>query len=132
MMKKIFTLLFATAILGTAFAQYGQKDQRDKDYINDGFVSAGSQGYGKHDRDYRGGYLFTPRERDFQIAQINREYDYRIQSVKNKYFMSWFQKKRLVNILEAQRDNEIHAVLHKFNDSRNQFGDYGRRDKKHW
>jgi hypothetical protein len=133
-MKKIFTLLFATAMLSTAFAQYGQKDQRDRDNnkSNDVYVSNNDHGYDRHNNVFYGGYVFSPRERDMQIFQINREYDYKIQSVKNKYFMSWFQKMRLIRNLEAERDNEIHEVMHKFNSPKNQFGDYGRRDKKRW
>ena len=67
-----------------------------------------------------------------QISQINREYAYKIQSVKSKPFMSWFQKKRIINNLEAQRDAEICQVMEKFNSPKNQFGDYGRRDKRRW
>jgi hypothetical protein len=139
-MKKIFTLLFTTAMLGTAFAQYGQKDQRDRTKENDVYVSNDNRGYDKHDNDFdrdgkgygRGAYIFTAREKDMQIARINREYAYKIQSVKNKVFMSWFQKKRMINNLEAQRENEIRQVMFKFNSPKNKFGDHGRRDKKRW
>lgn len=137
-MKTFFTLLFTTAMLSTAFAQYGQRDDRDRTKENDVYVSNDNRGYDnrddkgfdKHDKGYNRGYFFTPRERDMQIAQINREYNYRIQSVQNKYFMSWYQKKRLINNLEVQRDDEIHEVIHKFNDSRNQFGDRYRKEKR--
>ncbi len=136
-MKKIFTLLFATAMLSTAFAQYGQKDRTKE---NDVYVSNDNRGFDKHDNDFdrndkgygRGAYIFTAREKDMQIAQINREYAYKIQSVKNKPFMSWFQKKRIINNLEEQRENEIRQVMFKFNSPKNKFGDHGRRDKKRW
>ena len=139
-MKTFFTLLFTTAMLSTAFAQYSQRDDRDRTKENDVYVSNDNRGYDKydyddkgfdkHNKDYKGRYFFTPRERDMQISQINREYNYRIQSVQNKYFMSWYQKKRLINNLEVQRDDEIHEVIHKFNDSRNQFGDRCRKEKR--
>jgi hypothetical protein len=67
-----------------------------------------------------------------QIAQINREYDYKMQSVKNKPFMGWFQKKRIINNLEAQRDEEIAQVIQKFRSPKNKFDDYDRRDRKRW
>ena len=67
-----------------------------------------------------------------QINQVNREYDYKIQSVKSRYFMSWYQKKRIINNLEAQRDNEIHEVMHRFLSPKNKFGDYGRKDRRNW
>jgi len=127
-MKKIFTLLFATAMLSSAFAQYGQ---RDKGRGNDIYVANDNHGFDKHDKFY-GTYVFTAREKDMQISQINREYAYKIQSVKSKPFMSWFQKKRIINNLEAQRDAEICQVMEKFNSPKNQFGDYGRRDKRRW
>lgn len=128
-MKKIFTLLISTAMLSTAFAQYGQQN-RTRD--NDVYASNDNHGYDKHDNDFRGRYIFTPRERDMQLSQINREYSYKIQAVKNKPYMGWFQKKRIINNLEEQRDGEIRAVVFRFNDKRNQFGDRYKKDNKRW
>jgi hypothetical protein len=138
-MKKIFTLLFSTAMLSTAFAQYGQ-NKRDNDKSNDVYVATSNPGYDKHDNDFdkngkgfdRGTYVFTAKEKDMQIAQINREYAYKIQAVKNKFMISWFQKKRMINNLEAQRDEEISQVIWKFKSPKNKFGDYGRKNDKHW
>lgn len=130
-MKTIFTLLFIMAMFSTTFAQYGQSGQRDRNKDNDVYVSNDNRGNDRHDRNY-GGYIFTPRERDMKITQINREYDYKMQSVKNKPFMGWFQKKRLINNLEAQRDEEIAQVIRKFRSPKNMFDDYGRRDRKRW
>ena len=127
-MKKIFTLLVSTVMLSTAFAQYGQRD-RSKD--NDMYVKNDNRGFNKHNKDVWGGYYFTPKERDMQIAQINREYSYKIQAVKNKPFMGLFQKKRAINNLEEQREGEIRAVIFKFNDKRNQYGDRYK-DNKRW
>lgn len=129
-MKKIFTLLFATAMLSTAFAQYGQKGQGNKG--NDVYASNDNRGFDKYDKGSYGAYIFTAREKDMEIARINREYDYKIRSVRAKLFISWFHKKRLINNLELQRDNEIHEVMHKFNSPKNKFGDYGHKDKKRW
>lgn len=139
-MKKIFTLLVSTAMLSTAFAQYGQKDQRDKGRDDQVYASNSNRdndrydkNYGKDGRGYeRGTYVFTLREKNMQIEQIYREYNYKIQSVKNKPFMAWFQKKRMINNLEAQRDAEICQVNDRFNSPKNRFGDYGKNDKKRW
>jgi hypothetical protein len=139
-MKKIFTLLFTTAMLSTAFAQYGQKDQRERGRDDDVYASNTNRdnsrydnNYGKDRRGYeRGTYVFTFREKNMQIEQIYREYNYRIQSVKNKPFMGWFQKKRLIDNLEAQREAEICQVNDKFNSPRNQFGNYGRNERRRW
>jgi hypothetical protein len=128
-MKKIFTLLFATVMLGTAFAQYGQKGQRGQNNEDDVYVSNNDHGY---DRDFRGAYVFTPRERDMQIARINRNFDMKIHAVKNKPYMGMFQKNRLIRNLEVQRDSEIQQVIHTFRSPKNKFGDQVRRDKKRW
>ena len=130
-MKKIFTLLFASVMLTSAFAQYDPNNDWGKNNKDDGYAKDGKHRHDDDDR-YKGGYSFTPRERDMQIDQINREYDYKIQSVKNKFFMSWYQKKRQIEFLKDQRDNELRRVYSKFNDRRNKCNDYGRRDKKDW
>ena len=58
-MKKIFTLLvLSTAMLSTAFAQYGKKDKS-----NDVYVSI-DKSFDKHDNDFgygKGAYIFTAR-----------------------------------------------------------------------
>lgn len=139
-MKKIFTLLVTTAMLSTAFAQYGQRDQRDRSRDDDTYASNSRRDNDRHDNNYgkygrgyeRGTYVFTLREKNMQTEQIYRDYNYRIQSVKNKPFIGWFQKKRLINDLEAQRDAEICQVNDRFNSPRNLFGNYGRNDKKRW
>lgn len=138
-MKRIFTLLFASTMLSTAFAQYGQSGQqqrgkdvyahnsnRDNNRYDDNY-SRDDKNYGRDNRGFdRGAYTFTLREKDMQIARIYREYDYKIQSVKARNFMSWYQKKRLINDLQNQRDNEIAGINYRFNSSKNKFCDDGR------
>ena len=129
-MKKIFTLLFSTALLSTAaFAQYGQRDKHD-----DVIVVYGNhydKDFGRDDRKFgRGAYIFTAKERDIAINQINREYSYKIQSIQNRFGMSRFQKRRMINNLEAERNEEIAMVWAKFNHKKNKFGDRGRRNDR--
>lgn len=119
-MKISFTLLFFTALLSSAFAQYGAKNGGGWDKGK--YMYASNENL-NHGHDNYGSYYFTPRERDMQIAQINREYDYKIRSVKNQYFVGWFQKKRQISIFENRRNNEISTVYAKFSERRNQFGD---------
>ena len=127
-MKKIFTLLFSTAMLSTAFAQYGQRDKS-----NDVYVGNGNAGYDKNGKGFdRGTYIFTAREKDMQIAQINRQYAYKIQAVKSKFALGLFQKRRMIKNLEDQRDAEIFQVMRKFNSPKNKFGDFGRKHDKRW
>ncbi len=65
-----------------------------------------------------------------KIAQINQEYDYKIQSVKSNYFMPWFKKQKIISRLEDQRQDEIQMVFAKFHNHRNGFDEYDHR--KHW
>jgi hypothetical protein len=112
-MKKFFTLLFAVGLFTMANAQPGQRDNRngnDRDvikvvvtdndrYDNDGY---GNSAFGKE------------RRMRAEIAQINREYDYKIQRVKNSLFMSRWEKQRQIRFLDNKRDQEIRMVYAKF------------------
>ena len=93
-MKKIFTLLVSVTLFASAFAQY--KTGGDKDY-GKGRDAVYSDRY-KKDND-RGGnyYSFSARERDMQIAQINRDYDYKIREVKSRWFMPRFKKEEMID-----------------------------------
>jgi len=126
-MKKIFTLLFTSAMLTSAFAQYDQKDDWNKNNKDDVYARGDRHRHDNDDR-FNGGYYFTAREKEMQIAQICRDYDYKIQAVKNKFFMSWYEKRRQIEFLKDQRDREIKCVNDKFYDRRNKFNDYDRRD----
>lgn len=122
-MKKTILLLVTVLLVGTSFAQYNKQKDRDNDY-----------GYNKDrgDKFDRGRdkiYFFTARERDIELAQINREYTNRIESVRRKFFMSRFHKERQVQSLLQQRDYEVRQVWMKYNDKRNK-GDG--RDSNDW
>jgi hypothetical protein len=117
-MKKTFTILaVATLFTSAAFAQYDGNRRNDNKYDNNNshdvvVNSFPTRGGGYNDKGVR---YFSEREKDMQIAQINREYNYKIQSVKNQFFMSRFQKSRKIDALNFQRDREIHSVIEKFN-----------------
>ena len=130
-MKKIFTFLFATSLLTTAFAQYDPKGDWDNNR-GDGFERDNRSNHDKYDEGFKGTYYFTAAERDMQIAQINREYDYKIRSVKSKFFMDRFQKMRQVKYLEEQKYMRIQSVLARFGDRRNQFRDNSRKYHQNW
>lgn len=133
-MKKIFTMMIAAMMINSAFAQYGQKEDRNVREREDIAKADGRPGYDRYDRhDDRGNtYYFTEREKDMQINQINRAYDYKIRSVQNRFFMSWYEKKRQVKLLEQQKDCEIKAVMDKFYDKRNMFTNPRRRGYDKW
>lgn len=123
-MKKMFTLLVALAAFTTSFAQvdkdrkgFGNKDDRDMAY-ND-------SRYKKTDKDWKGGYYYSRKEMEMDIAQINRKYDRKIESVKSNWFMTKFRKDRMIRDLQEQRKDEIREVFSKFNDKHNRFDEHG-------
>lgn len=143
-MKKIFTLLFAVGMFTLAQAQPGSRDNRQTDQRDNQSISQRNQnnGFGDNkdvidinfsfDNDSRFGNsrFSNERKRDMQIARINREYDYRIQSVRNNFFMSRWEKQRQISFLQEQRQREIKMVYAKFS-NRNRYDDrYGRNDRR--
>ena len=120
-MKKIFTLSVAVAMLAAAQAQNGsgngnrqndqQRDQRDKSngYGKDNDHTAKNYPYDKDDR-YNNGNAASERNKGMRIAQVNREYQYKIQRVQSNRFMSRSEKKRQIRLLEAQRLQEIRWI----------------------
>lgn len=119
-MKKVFVLLFCLGAMTTVFAQggYGRKESGD--------VILGQRNgsvYNKNDHRYDG--YMSPRERDAKIAQIKREYQWKIQSVKKDRYLRNAQRKRQVRFLENERDAKIRAVWQLYNSRNNRV--YGRR-----
>ena len=122
-MKKIFTLLVAVGIISLAQAQtgYGQNNRHDqrnnpstaeKDYHNE-YDNGRDDNIYDNDRRYNG--IISPeRQRDFEIARINREYDFKIQNVRDNFFKSRSQKHRQIRFLKDQRQREILMTYEKF------------------
>ena len=118
-MKKIFTLLFCTAIISSAFAQDGRHDWNDRD-----------RGYHDHDEYYRhrdddhdrdrGKFhisffvyqnnRYRYDERDQLIARISSNYDYQIQQVINDWSLSPREKRYEVGNLQVQKAQEINNI----------------------
>ncbi|MEQ1797952.1 MAG: hypothetical protein ABL872_08360 [Lacibacter sp.] len=127
-MKKIFTLLFAATLFTAANAQNGNRDNKQYDQRNDqtGYgkpVATNNDRYDKDDRrDY--GKFSMERKRDMQIAQINREFDYKIQKVRSSFYMNRFEKQRQIRFLEDKRRMEIKKVYMQFNRGRYDDRDY--------
>jgi hypothetical protein len=124
-MKKIFTLLVAVGLITLAQAQPGSgKNSRndrnnpstyDKDYHN------------RNDNDIRYNGIMSPKKQmDLAIARINREYDWKIEKVKDQFFKSRSQKKREIRFLNEQRKQEIRRTHAAFSKERRR-GDYSNR-----
>jgi hypothetical protein len=138
-MKKIFTLLFTVGMFTLAQAQPGSRDNRQTDQrnnqqtdqrdFNNGYdkgndVVVNNQTYDKGDYRYDNDRFSFERKRDMEIARINREYDYKIQRVRNSFFTGRFEKERQIRFLQEQRQREIRIVYIKFPDKRRYDNDH--------
>ena len=123
-MKKIFTLAVAVTIFTSTFAQYKDGGRRDDNYNKGKDASWNDNGYKKDNDRFNDSYSFSMRERDMQIAQINRDYDYKIREVKSRWFMPRFKKEEMIRVLNYQRQDEINRVYAKFSDRRNHYDDH--------
>ena len=133
-MKKIFTLLFAVGMFAAAQAQPGNRDNRqidrrdDNKFDNDESFVAINVSFDRDDH-FGNNRFSNERKRNMEIAKINREYDYRIQRVKNSYFMSRWEKQRKISFLQEQRQQEIRMVYAKFNKRNQHDNRYDRNDR---
>jgi hypothetical protein len=131
-MKKIFTLVFAVGMFTLAQAQPGTRDNRQNDqrdvvkvivtdndrYDNDRYDN---DRYDKDDR-YGNSSFGNERRMRMQLAEINREFDYKIQRVRNSFFLNRWEKQKQIRFLEDQRQREIRMVYAKFK-NKNRFDD---------
>ncbi len=143
-MKKTFTLLASVILItSAAFAQRNNNHVWDDNYGNNNNNNPNDIAIDRnHDRggayDDRGSrnYYFNEREKDMQISEINRAYNRKIESVRNKFFMGRYQKERIITSLQFQRDDEIRSVIARYNHRENHYGHrdnrYHDHDKRNW
>jgi hypothetical protein len=112
-MKKVFTLLFALGALTTVFAQSSRQQSREiiLGQGNGRPVYGNNRGYNNYP---------NPRDREYQVREINLRYDNMIQSVRRDRYLRNREKKQQIRILEARRREELMHV----ND---RYSSYGRR-----
>ena len=113
-MKHIFTLLISLGAFATSFAQYNPGPRDDRYAYNQG----------SHFRDN-----FSPRDKEFQVEKINREFDFRIYAIKNNWNLGRHQKKVAIRNLERERATQIQIVNAGFHHRRK---GYDRDDDNHW
>jgi hypothetical protein len=141
-MKKTFTFLAAAILMAAAAIAQNNNHQNNNEY-NDEYGSNNPRNVPMdNDNDWRKrnkgkkAYYLALRERDIQIAQISREYNNRIQSVRNNFFMGRYKKERIINTLQFQRDEEIRLVIARFNHRENHYSKNNRwyqdRDNRNW
>ena len=129
-MKKIFTLVLAVAFVASANAQYGNDRQEDYGTKRNKDVVFDDDRYKNDNNRYDDHHSNGKWEMEREIAQINREYDQRIQSVKFNFFMNPFRKERMIYRLEDQRRDEIKMVYARSNNRHDQY--YERRKRWQW
>lgn len=98
-MKLIFTILISMGAFATSFAQYNPRHKAD------GYV---------YNENRRFGGNFSPREKEFQIDRINREFDFKIHAIQNSWNLRHHQKKVAIRNLERERARKIHNVKERF------------------
>ncbi len=116
-MKKMFTLLVATGLVTVAMAQdyhsnYGRTDNRQPTQ-----VVVVDHRFDNHPN-------FNFRERDAQIARINQDFDFKINSISHRWFMSRQKKDYEIGCLQNERQQRINEVFARFG-GRNDFHSNG-------
>lgn len=128
-MKKILTLLIAAGSFVTIHAQSGDEGRR--------VLLGNTKDNGKYyDRDVAWGkptnekypvYSNDGRKdsREYQIDQVNREYDSKIYSIRNNRYLSNSEKERMIRGLERDRQDRINDINRPYNDYR-RYNDNGK------
>ena len=132
-MKKIFTLLFAVGMFAAAQAQPGNRDYRQndqRDFDNNIDINDNHNPYDDDDR-FGNSRFSNERKLKMQVARINREFDYKVQRVKSNFYMSRWEKQRLIRSLEDQRQRDIRMLYAKFN-NKNRHDDCDYPDRRHY
>ncbi len=122
-MKKFITLLIAFSTLATTFAQDSRSEEAKRVILGkkrDSRTNSPSQDPRDVvlDRDERrngGSYPETypyPNggSREAQIDQINRDYDLKVQSIRNNPYLSADEKSRIIRRLNEERAERIRQV----------------------
>ena len=125
-MKKIFTLLFCTAILSSAFAQYDRHDRNDQDNFYRDHDEYREHHDRDHDRDRRGfgSTYFVYQNNRYQFGQrealvqrVSYRYDYRVQQVINDWSLRPREKRYAIRNLRYQQAQEIANINAQYNNA---------------
>lgn len=100
-MKKIFTFLFCTVIISSAFSQ------ADKQYA----FNKNSNPY------YQTSYNHARYERDNEINKVNYFNNIRVQQLVNDVTFNIWQKRDALNALESQRIQKINSIYAQYSDA---------------
>lgn len=133
-MKKILTLLLAAGVFTAAQAQTSRDEARrvilgggngsnnggNRDVILGG--GSNSDSYPSYPNSYP-----SSSSRQAEIDRVNREYDNKIQSIRNNSYLSYEEKERAIRQLEKDRQARIRQLSRDYdNNYNNDRGDNGK------
>lgn len=101
-MKKIITFLFCTVFFSSAFAQTGRPDWNNRKgvaYNNDAY------------------YKDVIFQRNQEIEKINYQNNYQVQKIIDDCNLNIWEKRDVLNNLEAQRIQKINNILLVYNNT---------------
>lgn len=115
-MKKILTLLLAVGLFSVSFAQ-GNHQKKDRYDTNDEYARASNGRYGnQNDSRYENNRNVSyENQQAIEIQRINREYNYKVQSIENNRYMKNRQKKLAIRDAREERVNQIQMLNARFN-----------------
>lgn len=134
-MKKILTLLLAAGAFATAAHAQTSREEARRVILGggNGSPTSGGSGNGRdvilgggngdNSRTYPGDYP-NSGSRQAEIDRINRDYEAKIQSIRNNPYLSYEEKERAIRQLEKDRQRRINSLHGDYD--RN--GDYNDRD----
>jgi Ni/Co efflux regulator RcnB len=132
-MKKFLTLLIAVSAFAGAEAQSNKIEEAKRIILN------GENGGNNNDRDIYEDRRVESRDypygssRDAEVNRVNREYDAKIQSIRNNPYLSSSEKERAIRQLENDRARRIRQIEgnddRRYDDRRDNDDDY-KKDKK--
>jgi hypothetical protein len=112
-MKKILTLLIAAGAFVTLHAQSREESRRiilgePKDNgVYDRDVNRERKSDDRYSTYPRGGYN---NSKQYEMDEVNQEYDRKITSIRNNRYLSHDEKARMIRQLEKDRQNRINQI----------------------
>ena len=129
-MKKILTLLLATGTFVSVNAQSKEDARRvilgggngstnDRNYPSNGGRDVILGGDGNNNGSYptNNPNSYPSGNAQYQIDQVNREYDVKIQSIRNNGYLSYDEKQRAIRQLEKDRQSRLQQINSQYNNS---------------
>lgn len=127
-MKKIIAIITFIFAGATSFAQ--KSYQHDDDYKNPSVYSHNDRGrYDRDDRYNRNYNTNFSRQRNIEIARINQEFNNKVRSIENNFWLSRRQKNRRIQQAQFEKEQQLQRVYNQYNGYNNQAGRYNNRNR---